>query len=182
MRKRWTLFGMVLAGAILAGCGGTSRETGDPENEAREMQAEYGGVAAEAERIQDSYDICGMIRGMDDGTVTLDVVEFITPADTERLAELGLTEADLPNGYYLYNADESTEEYPLSEDVEYSFIDWGRDFVDEGTEDIRVSTKDGAAFEEYLKPYLEIGSKVPFFFKLDGEQVNSITEEALTSM
>lgn len=182
MRKWGFLCGAVLAGALLAGCGGTSGEAGEPENEPQEMQEEYGGVAAEAERIRDSYDVCGMIRGIGDGTVTVDVVEFITLADTERLAELELTDADLPNGYYLYNAAENTEEYPLAEDAEYSFIDWGRDFVDEDAEDLKISTKDRAVFEEYLQPYLENGADIPVFLTLDGEQVVGIAEETLTSM
>lgn len=186
MQKRKLLLGAVLAGILLAGCGnGGAQENTQPEGGAQENQEdtiqneEIGDIA---ERIQKSYDICGIIREIGDGKVVLDAVEFITPADTERMAELGLTEGDFPNGYYIYNADENTDEYPLAEGAEYNFIDWDRNFVAEDAEDINISTKDGAVFEEYIKPYLENESKNPFFFRLDGDQVSSITEEALTSM
>ena len=112
----------------------------------------------------------------------MDAVEFITPADTDRMAELGLTEADFPNGYYIHNEDENTDEYTLSEDTEYNFIDWNRNFAEDDSEDLKISTKDSGGVEEFLKTYLENESKIPFFFELDGNQVGSITEEELTSM
>ncbi len=189
MKKRNILLGAMLAGALLAGCGnGGAKESAEPENGTQGIEAENGesiqneDIAAAAQRIQSSYDICGMIRGLDDGTVVLDAVEFITPADTDRMAELGLTEADFPNGYYIHNEDENTDEYTLSEDAEFHFTDWNRNFVEEDAEDLKISTKDRAVFEEYMQPYLENASKIPFFFRLDGNQVSSITEEVLTSM
>lgn len=185
MKKRKILFGAILAGILLAGCGGTGAgNTGsaDGAQENQEDVIQNGDIDAIAERIQKSYDICGIIREIGDGKVVLDAVEFITLADTERMAELGLTEGDFPNGYYIYNADENTDEYPLAEGAEYNFIDWSRNFVAEDAEDIKISTKDGAVFEEYIRPYLEDGSKIRFFFQLDGDQISSITEEALTSM
>ena len=193
MKKREILFSAVLTGVLLAGCGNSgTKETVGPANGAQETQIENqieneDNVQNEdikdiAERIQKSYDICGFIREIDDGKVILDAVEFITPADTDRMAELGLTEADFPNGYYIHNEDENTDEYTLSEDTEYNFIDWNRDFAEDDAGDLKISTKDSSVFEEYLKPYLENGSKIPFFFELDGNQVSSITEEELTSM
>ena len=193
MKKREILFSAVLTGVLLAGCGNSgTKETVGPANGAQETQIENqieneDNVQNEdikdiAERIQKSYDICGFIREIDDGKVVLDAVEFITPADTDRMAELGLTEADFPNGYYIHNEDENTDEYTLSEDTEYNFIDWNRNFAEDDTEDLKISTKDSGVFEEYLKPYLEKESKIPFFFELDGNQVGSITEEELTSM
>ncbi len=180
MKKREILFSAVLTGVLLAGCGNSgTKETVGPANGAQETQIENqieneDNVQNEdikdiAERIQKSYDICGFIREIGDGKVVLDAVEFITPADTERMAELGLTEADFPNGYYIHNEDENTDEYTLSE-------------AEDDAGDLKISTKDSSVFEEYLKPYLENGSKIPFFFELDGNQVSSITEEELTSM
>ena len=174
MKKREILFSAVLTGVLLAGCGNSgTKETVGPANGAQETQIENqieneDNVQNEdikdiAERIQKSYDICGFIREIgDDG--------------------LGLTEADFPNGYYIHNEDENTDEYTLSEDTEYNFIDWNRDFAEDDAGDLKISTKDSSVFEEYLKPYLENGSKIPFFFELDGNQVSSITEDELTSM
>ena len=163
MKKREILFSAVLTGVLLAGCGNSgTKETVGPANGAQETQIENqieneDNVQNEdikdiAERIQKSYDICGFIREIGDGKVVLDAVEFITPADTDRMAELGLTEADFPNGYYIHNEDENTDEYTLSEDTEYNFIDWNRDFAEDDAGDLKISTKDSSVFEEYLKP------------------------------
>ena len=108
MKKREILFSAVLTGVLLAGCGNSgTKETVGPANGAQETQIENqieneDNVQNEdikdiAERIQKSYDICGFIREIGDGKVVLDAVEFITPADTDRMAELGLTEADFPD-------------------------------------------------------------------------------------
>lgn len=185
MKKRKILLGTILVGILLAGCGGTdagNTESADGAQENQEDVIQNEEIDAIAEQIKNDYDLCAIIREIDGGKVVLDPVEFITRSDTERMAELGLTEGDFPNGYYIYNADENTDEYPLAEGAEYNFIDWSRKFVAEDAEDIKISTKDGAVFEEYIRPYLEDGSKIRFFFQLDGNQISSITEEALTSM
>lgn len=189
MKKRSILLGAVLAGVLFAGCGNSgTKENTEPEGGTPEIQAdneeriENGDVNEIAKRLRDSYDICAIIREIGDGKVVLDTVEFITLDDTERMAELELTEADFPNGYYIYNADETTKEYTLADNAEFHFIDWGGEFVEEGAEDINVSTTDRAIFEKYTQSYVENKLNILFFFNLDGEQITSITEEALTSM
>lgn len=188
MEKRKLLLGALLTGVLLAGCGGADTGNTEPEGGAQEKQEENadairnGEVDEIAEQIKNSHDLCAIIREIGDGKVVLDEVEFITLADTERMAELELTEADFPNGYYIYDADDNTKEYTLAEDAEFDFIDWNREFIEEDAEEINVSTKDRAVFEKYMEPYLENKLNILFFFTLDGEQISSITEEALTSI
>ncbi len=43
-----------------------------------------------------------MLEEIDQDTVVLDVMEFITIEDTRRMEELGITEEDMPDGYYIY--------------------------------------------------------------------------------
>lgn len=188
MAKMRMLLGAILAGILLAGCGGTDTGNTEPEGGAQEMQEENadairnGEVDEIAEQIKNSHDFCAIIREIGDGKVVLDKVEFITLADAERMAELELTEANFPNGYYIYDADDNTEEYTLADGAQFNFIDWNRDFIEEDAEEINVSTNDRAVFEKYMEPYLENRLNILFFFTLDGEQVSSITEEALTSI
>ena len=58
----------------------------------------------------------------------------------------------MPDGYYIYNKDEKTEDVTLTDQTEYSFLDWTREFG--GTDaDIRVVTKDKMIFEIYGNLY-----------------------------
>ena len=34
------------------------------------------------------------------------------------------------SGYYIYNLEEKTKEYLLTQNTVYNFIDWGRNFTD----------------------------------------------------
>lgn len=185
MKKRKILLGTILVGILLAGCGGTDAGNTEPADGAQENQEDViqnEEIDAIAEQIKNDYDLCAIIREIDGEKVVLDPVEFITRADMERMAELGLAEADFPNGYYIYNEDGNTEEYTLAEDAQFNFIDWNRDFVEEDAEEINVSTPDREVFEGYMEEYLEDKLDIIFFFTLVGGEISSITEEALTSM
>ena len=85
---------------------------------------------------------------------------------------------DMPDGYYLYNEDEKTSEYTLTDQTEYSFLDWGREFggIDE---DIRVVTKDKSIFQKYMQTYTDGKPGMPFFFELDGNKVVRILEKPM---
>ncbi len=130
------------------------------------------------------YEICAFIKDIDGNTITLDLAEYITSEDKERIAELSRLGINtyMPNGYFIYNPDINVEKYTLTEETAYNFIDWGRDFADENAEDLYASNADKEDFFKYIKPYIDKGSKVPFFFKFDGNNVVSITEKVITSI
>lgn len=120
--------------------------------------------------------VCAYIRKIDGNKVTLDLAEFIQCTDSERIDELNLSEdSDFPNGYYIYNPDETTAEYILTDDTLYTFIDWNREFTDKDS-DMFVMTNSLDTFTKYVNTYEESKSGMPFFFELDGDEVWSITE------
>lgn len=120
--------------------------------------------------------VCAYIRKIDGNKVTLDLAEFIQCTDSERIDELNLSEdSDFPNGYYIYNPDETTAEYILTDDTLYTFIDWNREFTDKDS-DMFVMTNSLDTFTKYVNTYEESKTGMPFFFELDGDEVWSITE------
>ncbi len=133
--------------------------------------------------VSDSEDItaedksvCAYIRKIEGNKVTLDIAEFIQSTDSERIDELKLSEdKDFPNGYYIYNPDETTAEYTLTDDTLYTFVDWNRDFTDKDS-DIFVTTNSLDTFKKYIDTYEDSKPGMPFFFELDGDEVWSITE------
>lgn len=65
--------------------------------------------------------IAAFLKGMTDSSITVDIAEFITDDDTERLKELNLTEEDMPDGYYIYNPDEETVTWKLDGQTVFTF-------------------------------------------------------------
>ena len=45
--------------------------------------------------------IAAFLKDMTDSTITVDIAEFITDDNTERIKELKLSEEDMPDGYYI---------------------------------------------------------------------------------
>lgn len=120
--------------------------------------------------------VCAYIRKIDGNKVTLDLAEFIQCTDSERIDELNLSEdSDFPNGYYIYNPDETTAEYILTDDTLYTFIDWNREFTDKDS-DMFVMTNSLDTFTKHVNTYEESKPGMPFFFELDGDEVWGITE------
>ncbi|MCD7738959.1 MAG: M56 family metallopeptidase [Lachnospiraceae bacterium] len=68
--------------------------------------------------------ILGYILYFEDGSAEVDTVEWITLTDTERMAELGITEEDMPGGFLIYNPDSSAESLTLSEECRALPLDW----------------------------------------------------------
>ena len=84
----------------------------------------------------------------------------------------------MPDGYYIYNKDEKTEDVTLTDQTEYSFLDWTREFG--GTDaDIRVVTKDKMIFEKYMETYTDAKPGMPFFLKMKGNTVIQILEKPM---
>lgn len=133
-------------------------------------------VSGSEEIVSEDNSVCAYIRKIDGDKITLDVAEYIDSADSERIDELKLSEAqDFPNGYYIYNPDETTAEYSLSEDTLYTFVDWNREFTDKDA-DMFVSTNSIDTFKKYIESYEDAKPGMPFFFEFDGDRVLSVTE------
>ncbi len=118
---------------------------------------------------------CAFIKSISENTVTVDIAEYITAEDTERMAELKLSEGDLPNGYHLHNPETDLTEYSLTENTTYNFIDWGNDFTASG-ENRNISSKDVNDFIKYINTYDNSTPGMPFFFDIEKGEVISITE------
>lgn len=125
-------------------------------------------------------ELCGFLKSIDETSITIDEVEYITPKNSQRMKELNLTEKDLLSGYYIYNLEEKTKEYLLTSDTVYNFIDWGRNFTDsDDPEKVNISTTDINDFIQYINTYTNSQPNMPFFFEIDGENVVSITEKPM---
>lgn len=118
--------------------------------------------------------VCAYLRAMDGNTVTLDFAEYITDSDAARMAELNLTDADMPSGYYIYNPDTETKTYTLTNDTIYDFVDWSRYYTDDS--DIKYVTNKREEFKKYVDSYENSQPGMPFFFEFDGDKVVSIVE------
>ncbi len=123
-------------------------------------------------------EICALVKEVKDNMVVVDTVEYITGEDTERVKELKLSEFDMPDGYYINNSEIEIEEYILTEETIYNFIDWKNDFVEKG-KDREFSTTKKDDFIEYLNTYENSQPQMPFFFEIIGNKVISITEKPM---
>lgn len=104
--------------------------------------------------------------------LTLDEIEFITNEDTERIKELGLTESDMPNGYFILNQDFELSSYRIG-NTSYTYINWGETDPDKRI----LTTRAGWEFIEYLSTYTDNGAGIPFWVEVKDGEVISITEQ-----
>lgn len=125
------------------------------------------------------------------GQAILDEVEIITLDDTDRMEDLGLSpEEDLISGYYLYNEEESTRTFTLTDQTEYRFVDIGRLYItSDNLNGLNYTTTlleefiAGSSYEANNVGYeasLESGEpvgRIPYFVEVQGDTVISITEE-----
>lgn len=120
------------------------------------------------------YPICGIIRGIADDTMTVEIIEFIAPDNTERIEELGLTEDDMISGYYLNTEQARRVTWQLNDQTSYTFIDWGGEFNPDQTPGYCV-TMDRTVFETYLSGYPSFEEmKMPFFFRVEDGAITGI--------
>lgn len=123
-------------------------------------------------------EICALIKDVKDNVIVVDIVEYVTREDTERVKELKLSELDMPNGYHINNSEIELKEYKLTKDTVYNFIDWKNDFVEKG-ENREFSTTKKDDFIKYLNTYENSQPQMPFFFDIIDNQVISITEKPM---
>ncbi len=122
--------------------------------------------------------VAAFFKEMTESTVTVDVIEFITDADAERIRELNLTENEMPDGYYIYNQDTETVTWNLDSQTVYRFIDWNGDFT--GSEyPEEYTTTDLQEFRKYIETYQDATPGMPFFFQIENGVVRLILEKQI---
>ena len=119
---------------------------------------------------------------INDNKVYVDRVEIIKDSDTERIEEIGIDNSDMPNGYYIYNPTFEQEEYNITNDTAYDFVDYNMYYIEEekadGDRKYRTNNIDefikGSSYPEDI-PLEE--QTIPYIIELQGDNVYSITEE-----
>lgn len=166
MKKGWIL---LMVCVIISGFGGCGKQT---------VTEKVEGTEATDRMKEDVTELCAYIKEINGNTLVIDPVECISCEDSDRLACYKHTDDDMPDGYYIYNKDEKTEDVTLTDQTEYSFLDWTREFG--GTDaDIRVVTKDKKIFEKYMETYTDAKPGMPFFLKMKGNTVIQILEKPM---
>ena len=98
MKKRWILLMMCACISGLGGCGKQTVTEKAEETETADSMKE------------DTTELCAYIKEINGNTLVIDPVEYISSGDSDRLASYKHTDDDMPDGYYIYNKDEKTEE------------------------------------------------------------------------
>ncbi|NEU31931.1 hypothetical protein GN156_14250 [bacterium LRH843] len=117
---------------------------------------------------------------LEENTLSLDEVEVVTMEDEDWIAELGLDEGDMPNGYYIYNADVEKQTFELTNETTYTFVDYNLLFVkNEDGDRLYTTTKKEEFILHLNKSYSDSppAQKVPFFIEVKDGKVKSITEK-----
>ncbi len=118
------------------------------------------------------YDYFGYIF-IEDNILHIDPVELIWSDNTERIAELEISEWDMPSGYYFYNPDNELLSFKITEETEYCFVSMSRAYPDE----ILVITDDVNAFLENLELYGDFAKQYGFCIVLDGDCVKYVIDK-----
>ncbi len=118
---------------------------------------------------------------IEDNLLYFDEVEIITMEDKDRIEDLKLKQnADMPNGYYIYNADKEKQTFELTNDTTYTFVDYNLLFVkNEDGDRLYTTTKKEEFILHLNKSYSDSppAQKVPFFLEVKDGKVISITEK-----
>lgn len=121
---------------------------------------------------------------INDNKLYVDRVEIIKDSDTEIMEEIGIDNSDMPNGYYIYNPTFEQEEYNITNDTAYDFVDYNMYYINkekaDGDRKYRTNNIDefikGSSYPEDI-PLEE--QTIPYIIELQGNNVYSITEEFL---
>lgn len=141
------------------------------KSEVRDIQFIVGEVAGDAisvRGIEEKFEgtVAGVVKSFSDDSITVDVVEYISEDDTARLKELGVTEEEMWDGFYIYNPSEEQTTYTYSDEAVFTFIDWGGDFTGLPYPSY-YTTKSLTEFREYVAGYGD-GWLLLFFKEEDG--------------
>ena len=119
--------------------------------------------------------VCAFLVNVENNTLTLDLAEYITSEDTQRINELGLTQQDLINGYYIYNPQKIYVTYEFAKKTKFEIIDWHRQFTKEG-KNLTYKTKKIQEFYEYLSTYTGGVPGMPLFFDIKDDKITKVVE------
>ncbi len=120
------------------------------------------------------YPTAAFIREASKDALVVDVFEYITDDDRERIAELGLAEDDLLDGYYFNNPEEERVCLTFDTDAVFTFIDWEGKYSGAWYPEY-YTTKDKSIFLDYLESYGP-EYRMPFFFKIEDGVIKGIFE------
>ncbi|MNW23672.1 hypothetical protein D3C74_03790 [compost metagenome] len=108
-------------------------------------------------------------------TLQIDDFEFQTSKDQARVQQLGITDTDMPNGYYIHNQTEDVQTFAIDENTQYTFYDTSNLFIKE-EDDKRYTTADKQQFKAFLYRDNEVPLRTPFEIETEGGRVIAITE------
>ena len=72
--------------------------------------------------------IIGYIKELHNEAVSFDEIEWVT-VPGERATELGITDEDAPNGFYIHDEESVTTEYDIADECVICILDWENNFV-----------------------------------------------------
>lgn len=133
-------------------------------------------VALSSCRTQEEQTYIGYIISLEDNSLNLNPFEFITANETERANELGLTQDDMPNGYYIYDEDDEILNFTLEENVEFHFYDTQNLFVSKD-DDKGYATDNISEFILFLYGDSDTPRRSPFIITVKDGKVVSIREK-----
>ena len=115
----------------------------------------------------DGYTILTYIEDFDGKLLTFDMVEWVDPiSDPARAEELGITDEDTPNGFYIYNEQDAAARRLVAEDCVYTVRDQYHNYVP-----VTVSASE---FQALLN---ELSSGIPYALTIAEDQIVEIREQ-----
>lgn len=108
---------------------------------------------AESKREQCTSGAYNMYDGylrIEDNKLLVNDFKFIDRTEQYWIDNLGLTETDMPDGYYIYDNSDEEKIFYLNDETRYNFYDTGRQFVSETDENILYTTTD---VNDFLKKF-----------------------------
>ncbi len=151
----------------------------------KEIRFIVGDIAADALSLsksgieEDKFEgtVAGIVKSVSGDSITVDIVEYIDEDDTGRLKELGVTEDDMWDGFYIYDPDSELTTWQYSEDAVFTFIDWAGEFTG-SPYPIYHTTTSRTEFCRYVEPYTD-GGWILLFFKVEDGKVQYVLERPI---
>lgn len=130
----------------------------------------------QSEKAVYAEEVAAFIKNVSADNVTVDIVEYITDTNRERIKELKISGEDMPDGYYIFNSDEEVTIWKCNAETVYTFIDWNGDFTGAESPE-EYSTMDIEEFRKYIETYDKGEPKMPFFFIIENGYIKQIIEK-----
>ena len=128
------------------------------------------------DNTESEEEVAAFVKKVSVDSIEVDIIEYITDTDTERIKELKLTEDDMPDGYYFFNSDEEVTTWKCNAQTVYTFIDWNGDFT-KGEFPVEYTTMDIEEFQKYIETYDNGEPRMPFFFRIENGYIKQIIEK-----